>query len=466
MTRPGTFFTKTMHLPTPLLLFLASLCMLPAAMAAQLGPARGEPLIGHELRLSIPVEGLSQPLTRECISLGTHSSDQAGQFLPPKLKLEVMHENGSVTLLVTGNSIREPVVAFTLSVACGIEVVREYQLLADMPASPSPQVPVTSITTASAAAPPRTKIAAKTTSTQAQNLLLMSRQRYPGSPRTRERFIRIMLDANPSLSSRHTPLDATTSLVFPDELPPLPAAAAVPKPKPAQPITPSTPATALASPGNRTQPAKTPQNDRLLIGQAPAGIDAQIMDELVQIIPLMKEQNQSQLALMSRLARIEAEFLQLQQQQTASELRQRVLEQRLVTLETERLAEKNPAPSTAFGFLELVAAILVGGILGGLSLLTLQRWRNSHGFLLANATAQLFPEAMPQNPTPAPSSAAAAVVTATPPSRTAIEQIPTSGSEEDHPHLRFFNFPLDSLPSSTQAQTAESDEAFDFRRTK
>ncbi len=476
------------HLPNLLLFLFAGAFTIFPSIAAGLGVVRGDALIGHKLRLAIPVDGVSQQqLSRECLRIRAHSTDQTRQYLPPKAGLEVTQENGASVIVVSGGTIHEPVIAFTLAIECGTGLEREYQILADMPSLPLPvaapsvevsvqrraanrassqvSVPATS-TISSSVTPKQSESApAAVSGEKSQNLLMMSRQRYPGSPRTRERFIRLMLDANPSLNSRYTPLDSAVSLVFPSDLPTLPTPASSSAEKPQQPIETGTASqqtssarrsdAPLSQPAEIKQPSKVLQRDRLVVGKASADIDAQIMDELVQVIPLMKEQNQFQLALMAKLARMEAEFVLMQQQQDLLEQKHQALEQRFNALEAERLAEKQAAPTTTFGFLELIAATLAGGILGGLSLLALQRRQQLIGPSSSGGALDIFPQNGPGNISSGNSSVAVDTPIATSPvaetTRTPIDRI-----EEVDSHLHLFEFPLNTLPSSNEGRRTDS----------
>lgn len=349
------------------------------AFALGLGEASGRATLGQPLHLEIPLLGSGGDVpAASCFKLQAPQTDVGNDFAARNGRVQVVGEPGGVKLLVTtAAAVRDPVVGFAVAAGCRYAVAKDYVLLVGLPTA-TPAAPA--VDTPSAVAPQRTAAAAAPAKAgAAENLLrldaavtldALARQKYPLQPKAREKFVRMMRQANPGLTADAGPIAAGTELQMPPGLPlrrigPYRGeAATAPAGRPA--------AAALRAAKPDARKAKSGK-DRLVLGAAPETNEAKLLTEAERLTTILVEQNKTQDAMAENLARLEGRYGELQKQFTR-------LQDRLTRIEAERLAEKQAAKSRPFGFVELLLAVLGGGAMGGAALHLYRRrqTRRSH----------------------------------------------------------------------------------------
>ncbi|MBI4985801.1 MAG: hypothetical protein HZC24_10810 [Rhodocyclales bacterium] len=383
------------------------------ALALGLGEASGQAVFGQPLRVEIPLLGAGGNMpAASCFRVRAPVAEIGNEYVLRNSRIQVVAEQGVSKLIVTSAAlVREPFVAFAVTAACGFELTKDYVLLAAFPTDAAPEValprpaapqapvvaaaqvavapatapsavpavatagvkPVAASASGNAAAAPddkRLRIAADTT------LEALAQQKYPLQPKAREKFMRMMAQANPELTSHSGAIAAGTELQVPPGLPQRRTGPYLGEGKPAAAARPAAPeATAPAAdaaPTVRTAKVQSPGKDRLVLGRGVELSEAKLMAEAERLAAVLQEQTSTQQAVADNLAKLEASYGELQK-------RYGQLENRLNRVESERLAEKQAPQPASFDFVELILAIAAGGALGGLLLHGYQRLRQGRG---------------------------------------------------------------------------------------
>lgn len=352
------------------------------AFALGLGEATGQPVLGQPLRLEIPLLGSGGSVpAANCFSVQAPQAEIGNDFALRHARILVVGDRGGAKLVVTtANGVREPIIGFAIAAACGFGLAKDYVLLSAMPTE-APQVapPPAVAEPPGAVAPPALKPApAALPAAAAGNLLridaavtleALARQKYPLQPKAREKFMRMMAQANPGLTADESLIAAGTELNVPAGLPQRRTGPYLGEAKaaPADPAAdkPAAAAPPAAKPGARTT---KPGQDRLVLGAAPQTSETKLLAEAERLAGLLLEQNKAQDALLENIAKLEGNYGSLQKDFAR-------LQERLGRIETERIAEKQAAKSLSLGFFELLLAVLAGGAGGGFMLYSYQRWQ-------------------------------------------------------------------------------------------
>lgn len=386
-----------------------------SALALGLGAATGQAILGVPLRIEIVLIGSEGGIPAlDCFSLRPPQAEIAGTYVLRNAQLQVFGEPGRARLLVSSASaVQEPVVEFAVAVGCGFGLSKDYLLLAEEPsrltapalptlqtaATPTESVPAWATPRPSTppAPPPGEALARVGT---APNLTTLARRNYPLQPKAREKFVRMMLLANPGLKSGETPIDSGTELQVPAGLPLRRQAAQPPGGKPAtsasatsRPIA-TAPQTPAAS--KPAEIAAKPRQDLLVLG-APAERNrtpGELLAEAERLGTILLEQIQAQDAVAERIGKLD---------DTLGELKKRYLDlsDRLNRIEAERQAEKLASKPASLDFFELLMAVLAGGLIGALSLYLFNRRQFQRGLgSLPDATSWRPSTADPSPPAP------------------------------------------------------------------
>lgn len=378
---------------------LLALCLalvfapLPAG-AAGLGNVSGNPVMGEPFVLEVPLIDAGD-LAAECIQLTPHSAGSDSQFFPRKATFDLKKKAGGAQTVITirGAEFTQPVLEFRLTIGCGNQISRDYALLpspsrelhyepvqinraAVMPVPESPSSAVVK-NLGNAAAP------------AGRSLEKMAKQRYPLQPKARAKFKRMVRDANPAALegvADNAPLPANADLQIPANIPKKRVGPYIPKvkkappapaptqiPSPAEPAPPAQ--TKAPAPSEKPAPApvaaETPK-DRLIISSG-AGAPGAIQPVGTAEGALQEKAAASFTAqedLVAKLAQSESSYNELKQQILAMESRMAVLEQERQRLQQEAMKKSD------WPLLETTVLILVGGLLGAMLMIIMQRRRS------------------------------------------------------------------------------------------
>lgn len=333
---------------------VGALTMAGHALAIGLGNASGEAVLGQPLRVEIPLLGVAgERPAAECFRVRPPQTATEPGYALKSARVAVVGERESARLVVsTAVPVREPVVEFGIAVACGFDLTRDYLLLssppARVPAVVAPPVPISPPVAAAAVqpkAPPGAgtplRIAADTT------LVELARRNYPLQPKAREKYVRMMRDANPEFAVGDV-VPAGAQLTVPAGLPLRRESRHRPRAKAAGPL--------------------EPARDVLRLGVAPERSPAELLAEAERLAAVLLQQQRMENELVDNLTRLEKAFEDLKRHYVS-------VEERMVRIEAERVAEKAAAKSDSVGLLELLLAVLAGGALGGVGLHTYNRMR-------------------------------------------------------------------------------------------
>lgn len=329
--------------------------------------------------------------------------------------------------LSTSLGLTQPVLQFRVRVGCGSSFERSYVVLSEPPETPV-AVSLPRVDTAlreevdTPPVLPKGMPSAGLPSTSGQpgivlasstSLRMLSRQRYPGDSRARVRFIRQLAAANPELfASEEAAFDqrlaAGTRLLMPPGLPVLPRAGSVAARAPGSGATRSAPAAPLAvgKPGKATGAGR----GRLIVGSAglsaaPGPSTAELNESIDRLVEVMNQQVLVQIAMTERVKAVEAELAELKRQVAAERVRTAKLE---ADLKAEREAVERS------GTIQLLLAILLGGLAGAWTLSWISRRKESAAVIPLAAVS----------PAPTPES-----VQAAPPMPSVFEDMPDEREE-------------------------------------
>lgn len=457
--------------------------------AIGLGEAAGQAIIGQPLYLEIPVlPGAGNLPDGTCFQVRHGFSEIHQEFALRRARVQLVRQQDVARLVLTADVIRDPVVNFSIAVGCGFEYVREYLILPNLSAAQTEALPVPAQTQLPQVhhlpqlpqlpqAPARPLLPSPEDAVLSigsdTTLETLAGKKYPLQPKARQKFILMMLHANPVVAARDSLISAGSELQVPQGLPkrrtkPAPAAVAG---KSDRRTPPTLPAAATSS-------AK--MQDKLVIGAGvvagAAGVDeseARIVADLELLIPVLKQQNQFQDALIRKLARLEGDYTRLQERFTR-------MEERVNRINADWMVEKNIPKSTNPDLLQLVIAAIAGGSIMALILLALQRWqarqhaakgeqRSDERASLTQAASAAAPyapyAAVPISPIPqnsiAPQLPSVSPPAATPAAATASD---AAAAPQNCVVAQLLDFPLGALPSETPPNPppAERLPALDF----
>lgn len=406
------------------------------AFALGLGEVAGQATLGQPLRLEIPILGADgKAPAASCFRLRAPRTDIGNDFAARHGRVSVASERGGNRLVISSaTAVHEPVIGFAVAADCGFGLSKDYVVLVGMPATApaAPAVEAPGVAAPAAAkpaepasakpleapapAPPlsaRPAVAASEDAPAADILRVdaavtleaLARQKYPLQPKAREKFMRMMIQANSALAGSDAPIAAGTELRLPPGLPVrrvgpyLGESRAAPAAKTASS---AQPAPDVALPTAKPD-ARSSRKDRLMLSAVPETNEARMLEEAERLANILVEQNKSQEVLIANLASLEGSYGELRTQFVQ-------MQERLARIEAERAAEKQAAKS--FGFVELFAAVLAGGLVGGVALNYFQRARTRREPIAADpvplqpaAAPQADPE-LPWAPQSAPATAA------------------------------------------------------------
>ncbi len=338
---------------------VAALAMLPGyAYALGLGDVSGRAVLGQPLALSVPLLGQEAAgLRADCVKLQASAEIPSDGWVEGA-SLRIERDRLTIT---TRRPVAQPLIGFRLSVACGFGLMREYQVLPQLPPlspdSPrlAPQEAAPAAVTPAGPAPSAAKPAGSGDFVvgESTTLRLMSRQRYPDDSRARVAFIRRVAAANPevfpSLARAYDQaLAPGLSLRIPG---------AAPRARP--------------GPGAKPPPAKAARaprasQDKLVVGAGAAA--NRRMDELEsdfeRLVGLMNDQVLIQMDMARRLSAMEADIAATKR----ALLAQQAESQKLAAELRELRAEQERS-----GYIQLVLGILLLGVTVGGFLL----WREN-----------------------------------------------------------------------------------------
>ncbi len=319
------------------------------AWALGLGDPVGQVVIGQPLAVRIPLLGADSGAIRtECVRVLTVENEPLDRSLASAL----IKMDGSSLLLLSREPVSHPILSFRLSLGCGLNLERSYQLLSQRPQTMVDPIPAPS----NVIAPP--SVGTVMPKQQAQSsgawlaikspttLRLISRSRYPGDSSARVAFIRRVAAANPEVFAS---IDAAFDQMISPGMD-----LRIPENVPRQ--VSSKPATAAKS-----TPVKLPAADvggkgkgRLIIGatEFPVRSAEELEADIDRLVGIMNEQIQIQMSMAERLNKLETEVAQAKQAATS----QKETNDRLGS-EIKELRDEQRRNS----YIQLVLAILVGG---------------------------------------------------------------------------------------------------------
>jgi TolA-binding protein len=374
--------------------------------ALGLGRLTGEPIIGEQLQLEVPLTGTTErAVDNECVTVRRAPDSIDADYFPRDLAVRIDRQAGSTRLLLTTQSaLRQPLVEFRVSISCGYNLSHDFLLMAaprSEPAAPAVVAATAPVATAATvpAQPVRSSaidspvVAPTTGSTgrlpdgiRGKNVVLdnemtledLARRHFPG-PLRQQRFMRWVAEANPQVFTgakdlRHHRLSGGTELVIPDGVPPRrpgdhqgplnplgepnsTASTAPPRPAPK-------PAAAQTIENTPTRTASAGSKDRLVVG---GGSSAKSMKETIalvdQLTGMMEKQMNAQTAYAEKVQQLEATIGNLDKQVKGLESEAK---QREAQWQVERQAEKVAREQQAEReWWQLLLAVVAGGVVGG-----------------------------------------------------------------------------------------------------
>jgi hypothetical protein len=381
-----------------------ALAMGGSALALGLGNVAGQPVLGQALLLEIPLLGTDEGVPAlECFRIRPPSAEIESGFVLRNAQIQIQTERNQARLILTSASaVREPVIEFSLAVGCGFGLSKDYLLLTAEPSQitlPSqPAKPATLPTSeppavkTDAVKPQKAEALAVSTTTTLRpvadvTLEKLARQRYPLQPKAREKFIRMMRQANPDLANLGDLIAAGSELHIPPGLPLRRENGNKPESKAATELNPAAGQPAPTTRAAVLKPAK-PNRDMLVLGHSGQKSAAELLSEAERLTILLVEQTNAQTAAAEKLTQLEDRFKDLQKHA-------QLLENRIQAIEVARQAEKLAPKPASFDFFELLLAILAGGALGGLSLYFYSRIQSRRESQVSKAGDDAFNTGVP-----------------------------------------------------------------------
>ncbi|MCX7170011.1 MAG: hypothetical protein NTY41_06870 [Proteobacteria bacterium] len=354
------------------------------AQALGLGNVSGQPILGQPLLIEIPLLGTDEGIPElECFRIRPPTAEIESAFVLRNAQLQIQGErNHAKLILASASAVREPVIEFGLAVGCGFALSKDYLLLTAEPsktALPSQQIKLPGLVPEESPGkltdiPKPAKpvlpvpLTAKRLPIEGEATLTdLARQRYPLQPKAREKFIRMMTQANPDLIQADGLIPAGSELQVPPGLPVRRQGAYRPQSKLAaatdQPVTQPAPSISPQTANAKKPPATSakPHHDLLVLGAPGQRNAAELLAEAERLTTILIEQTTTQNAAAEKITQLE---------DTLNALKKNIngLENRIATIEAERQAEKLAPKPVSLDFVELLLAVMAGGAIGGLTL--------------------------------------------------------------------------------------------------
>ncbi|MFA7269596.1 MAG: hypothetical protein WC073_09660 [Sterolibacterium sp.] len=366
------------HLLEKTVTIVLSLIVAGSAFALGLGNSSGQAILGQSLLIEIPLLGSEDGIPAvECFKVRPPMAEIESSFVLRNAQLRVVAERGRAKLIVASPSpVREPVVEFGVTIGCGFEISKDYLLLTAEPAKivlppeaiklPA-QTPVESQSNLAASAKPAKSTLPAIPADEflrvegAVTLKQLAQQIYPLQPKAREKFIRMMTQANPNLKQGDTQITTETELRVPSGLPLRRQGAYHPLAKSVAVAGQSTVKPVIVSPTKHPAVAAKPHQDLLVLGAPAQKNAAELLAEAERLTAILMEQTEAQSAASEKIAQLEGSLNDLKKHVSG-------LENRINAIEVARQAEKSAAKPASLDFLELLLAVLAGGAIGGLTL--------------------------------------------------------------------------------------------------
>ncbi|MBP6109857.1 MAG: hypothetical protein KA484_08355 [Rhodocyclaceae bacterium] len=390
---------------------IVSVLASPLAAAIGLGGSIGSPVLLQSLHIEIPLllSAEESPPKLDCIRITPASEGTDTQFFPKNAKLALDLSTSPRIILTSAQTVREPFYEFRIALGCNGEISRDYLVLTRLAEPKDSLEPSTnpSVGTAATFSAPANNSAIPSVGTQPGSksvpsaapavsqsrigggertltlkrdttLNQLARGRYPNNQDTRDEYRRLMSLANPAYFSNATPvgsvpLPAGTVLTIPSNLPP---------PERASPNSASTPVAApvnqtnskidiVAKPLTKTGTPNSAAQDRLVIGgeagskptRPMSAKEATATIERLELMLLAQATEEREVT--EKLRSLEALFsdTKVQLQFLEAKSKQQAADQR----QLQAKFDAQPEPR-AFGVLELLALIVVGGAVGAMLL--------------------------------------------------------------------------------------------------
>lgn len=351
--------------------------------ALGLGNVSGQPTLGQPLSIEIPLLGSdNRTPSVECFKIRHPMAEIESTFVLRDAQIQLIGERGQAKLVVTTAApVHEPVIEFGIAVGCGFELSRDYLLLTSEPAKTTATAPVWPtippiLTPAESPhgleklpkqQKPGLPVAPSNQFLRIEKdvtLKILAQKNYPLQPKAREKYMRMMAQANPHLQQNEDPIIAGSELLIPPGLPlrrmgaysPVSKVASI-YPGASLPNVPSPPPSATRKPAA----PKQSNQDLLVLGAPAQRHPIELLAEAERLTALLLEQVNAQSAASEKITELEDTLTTLKKHVSG-------LENRINTIEVERQAEKLAAKPASLDFFELLLAVLVGGAIGGLTL--------------------------------------------------------------------------------------------------
>ncbi len=351
------------------LLALPALFFMTPVFALGLGEIEGRAIVGRALQVQIPILGFQGDKELvACVSLTPESDDEDTRGI--RMKVE-----GDRIYLSTVRMLTQPIIQFRIRLGCSYAIERSFMVLpllaqhTDSVPTPKTRALESGHNPQPATLPP----AVPKTSGQRSivlmsntSLRMLSRQRYPSDADARVRFIRSVAAANADLfGSEDVAFDQRlalgTRLVIPQDLPiPQPSGRASTSTVAGSTERPLRHNTPEASVTVKAKQALGVRSGRLIVGAeglpAAGGPNVAELSKFVdQLIEMMNEQVLLQITMVKRIESAETELADLKRQLRAEKARATQTESEVRAL--REAAERR-------GVIELVLAVLLGGVAG------------------------------------------------------------------------------------------------------
>lgn len=403
------------------------------ASALEIGVPTSNPILGHSLRLEIPLTvpaGGKIPHS-DCARLVQRPDDADGDYFPRETHITIAPRRGGAMLIVTSSrGIASPVVGFRLLVGCETGVSRDFMLLASQQEITAPAnraavaTPEAAAETKPAGHPAN---AGEMVVTHDTTLNKLARARYPANRETRDAYRRLMAEANPELFANggdhvgSIPVPAGTTLKIPAGLPRkealLQKGAAehasdeVPQAGSATANGGKTDAAAQtqAASGEPKSPRTAKKADRLVIGGGQGRVPSLSQQELKQSLDrleqMMTDKSRGDIAMSETLTSLAASFGEVKTylQGVDERIKHAEAEQMRAQAELQSLREEL---RSSYSLVELLLAIVGGGAIGASLIMLVQRFTarpqptpfGNGAALAASAAPPAPPEVPPAQP--------------------------------------------------------------------
>ena len=375
-----------------------SLIMTGSAFALGLGNVSGQAVFGQPLLIEIALLGSDAEIPSiECFRIGNPMAEIESAYVLRNANIQLHGERGRAKLIITTASpVRDLFIEFGVRVDCGFGLSRDYLLLTSEPSETSqPALKVKPPVSAPIEAQnlleqtaqwskPTLPAAPAEKFLRIENdvsLKALARQKYPLQPKAREKFIRMMAQANPQFAQEVDLIAAGTDLQIP---PGLPVRRQGAYRKESKAVSTDRGAVAPQLSTSRKLAAKSAKShqDVLVIGSAARLSATELLAEAERLTGMLMVQTSDQNKMSEKIAQLEDTLNALKKHFNG-------VESRINKIEVERQAEKLAAKPASLDFAELLLAVLTGGAIGGLTLHVYNRiqLRRGHGSNLSARTS-------------------------------------------------------------------------------